>query len=233
MKTLFKTFVIAAVIFFSGCKKNDVASIKDSTGYLKKLELFKQEPDPVVRKQMYALFNPDEKLTFWQDHFSIAVNLPQFNTDERKVTLINQLRSTLTREAFNGNSEARNIALAYTIPAWQQTASGIFSREQMVDLLLYNFQEPTEPPSEPQQRKLSFVNANDDDNSEPTEAAGCYCHVGNTGYSCKKTVITFGIPTSVSFSYGICEQASIACRTGSSGCGFLWFESCNGSHCNY
>ncbi len=231
MKPLFKIFLIAAMIFVNSCKKDDVASVKDNSAYLKKLELFKQELNPVVRKQMYTLFNPDEKLTFWKDHFLIAVNLPQFNTDERKVTLINLLKSSLTREAFNGNSEARNIALSYTIPAWQQKASGIFSQEELVDLLLYNFQEPAEPPSDLQKRKLSFINTNDD--TEPVDAVGCYCHVGNTGYTCKKTVITVGIPTSVSISYGICEQASIACTPGSWGCGFLWFESCNGSHCNY
>ena len=188
------------------------------------LSRVKNESNSQLQKLYYATFTNEEKLKFWKDHFLIAISKKNYISNPDKIDLITELNNNLKKEIFDLNSDARNIFLTYIIPTWLKKSENIFSKEEVSELLLYNYQVNS---IEVLQDSGKIKN-----NALPDEpSVDCFCHVGNTGYTCKQ--LSMGFPSGVSIKYGVCEEASNKCKTTTFGCGILWAESCTGSHCNF
>lgn len=194
----------------------------NSNQYQAKLNALQSEKNEGSKKVIYSLFSSTEKLKFWQDHFIIASKLATVKSDAQKMSLISELSSYLTNNVFEDNSDEQNIFLAYNLPTWLKKAESIFHKTELSDLLLSNFQESNPQIDNTIKTKVDYM---------PEDPVDCFCHVGNTGYSCKQLQV--GFPSGVTQVYGMCEEGNRVCKTSNRGCGFLWLEKCNGSHCNY
>jgi hypothetical protein len=158
------------------------------------------------QKQMYSAMTAEEKYNIWIDHLTAMQG--RFSGNSQQEALILQLKGKLSPGVFTDDSHDQIVFMNYYTPQWMGYAKQVFNDKEIYDLVFENKNLPYEESSTPD----------------------CFCHVGNSGYSCKKWSI--GFPSGVTVEYGMCENA-YACNYSRRGCGFLWVESCNGSHCNY
>jgi hypothetical protein len=174
-----------------------------------------------AKKQVYSLLTSEVKFDLWVEHIDRLMAGSMIAQNNQKKELIKELRSFITKEIFENNSKEKEVVLSYYAPKWLAKAEKVFTGKEVYEIVYDNvFFAPVK------------INANSKGNllaAVPSEEVDCFCHVGNSGYSCKKLVIT--LPPEVT--YGICEQGSLPCKNSSNGCGFLFLESCNGNHCNF
>lgn len=219
--------LICTITFMNVSCKKSATDLDNSASaeYLIKLNTLRNETNQSSKKVIYTMFSSSDKLKFWQGHFLIASKQAPFRKKEEKLFLISELASSIKREIFEGDTNAKDIFLNYTIPLWLERAEKVFSKEELTDLLLFNYQDLHQ---ESNSIALITPKASYIADEPPVD---CFCHVGNVGYACKQLQI--GFPSGITVVYGNCEEAERACSRSTRGCGLLWLESCNGSHCNY
>lgn len=168
--------------------------------------------DGEVRQQVYSEMSAQEKYDLWKKHFQYVKDSHAVGGDAEKRKLVQELENALSVDIFVDESNAQSVFLEYTGPQWMAKAKLVLSDEEIYDVTMENAVLRT-PPA-------------DDIGQLPK----CFCHVGNSGYSCKKLSLSF--PWGATIEYGICENNG-PCRYSRRGCGFLWLESCDGAHCNF
>lgn len=193
------------------CTKSET-NISPSSVESKKIAVFKTTTDFSTQVQLFNLLSGKEKFQFWKENLANVQKLTSVKNNALKIALIQELSASISSEVFEEGSNQNIIFKNYTSAIWVKKAAQAFSKEELYD---YFFDH--------QQIQTNLV-------GEPNVLADCFCHVGNSGYSCKQTSV--GFPSGVTIKHGMCEQPT-DCKESSSGCGLLWFESCNGGHCNY
>ncbi len=168
------------------------------------------------RIQIYNLMKETERYNLWFNHLKNAKKQFTDNRETSKANLVAQLMEHLSVGIFASfSSTEKDVFLNYFIPSWLNNARTTFTSLEIYDLTF----DPTS------------VSIGNRASLPPDEgSANCFCHVGNSGYSCTKVTVSF--PWGVTVSNGMCE-GSVECRASMLGCGLLWLESCNGGHCNY
>lgn len=216
-----KLYLITAIFAFAlfSCTKSMFEDAISNSGNT--IESFKAEVDFDTKIQKYNLLSPMEQFTIWKEHLIKAKKYYIKANDTVKANSINQLLSTLPESIFyTTDTTSRDIFLNYTIPTWRQTAELIFSQEEIYDIVF----DPTKDNIGGEGGTLTGRAA------PPASTVDCFCHVGTSGFSCKKT--SFGFPSGITIETGICETQG-DCTYSRRGCSWLWLSSCNGSHCSF
>ena len=133
-----------------------------------------------------------------------------------KVSLINDLMANLEVSLFNNNSSKSDIFSNYFIPIWRKNAKNVFTEFELYDLAF-------EPSADP----VGNVTAPPE---LPGGIANCFCHVGESGFSCRK--VSVGFPSGITITNGVCQLVG-DCTYSHPGCGWFWLSSCSGNHCNF
>lgn len=224
-----KYFIYAIIIASTlmNCSKKVETQTSEQTDFEIKLFKYQNEDNPGVRKIIYRLFTETEKVKFWKTHFKLALQKESYASNEAAVSLIHDLDNMIKPEMFIDGSNANYISKAYFMPLWLKKAETVLDKNQIGELVYANFLDEIKPVTvKPEQIKKQITMLG----SGPEIVADCFCHVGETGFSCKRTDI--GFPSGVTVKIGICEQA-YACNSSNSGCGWFWLSSCDGGHCNF
>jgi hypothetical protein len=203
--TLMTKSLVIVGILISSCSKED--EIKN--GPPPEVTALQLAARDGARDQVYVQMSSQEKYDLWKQHFKYLKD--DLRSDPDKVVSIENLESCLTVKLFEPESDERATFLAVTLPGWIEKVKGIFSDEELFEVIMENRAAPVVPVQ------------------TDIHTPDCFCHVGNNGYKCKK--IKLSIPPSLD--YGVCEQGSTVCDYSRYGCGALWLESCNGSHCSF
>ena len=228
MKThIYKTMLLVLIIL-TGCSKNHDSKSETENAYRLKVVKFQNQEDPGLKKMLYRLFSSEEKLMFWKEHISISLQKESYKTNPKAIALIHELENMLSKEMFEDGSSANSISSAYFKPIWLKNAETVFTSKQIGELVYSNFLD-----------KQNIIKSNTTiaRNAQTVivktpnfeKLVNCFCEVGETGFSCKKTEI--GFPSGVTVTIGICERAN-PCEE-HSGCGWFWAYDCNGGHCNF
>jgi hypothetical protein len=202
--SLLMTSLVIVGILISSCSKED--EVKN--GPPPEVAALQLAARDGARDQVYVQMSAQQKYDLWKEHFKYLKDSIRSEAD--KVASIENLESSLTVKLFEPESDEQATFLAVTLPNWIEKVKGIFSDEELFEIIMEN-------------RVASVATVETD-----FHAPGCFCHVGNNGYKCKKIKLSF--PPSLD--YGVCELGS-ACDYSRYGCGALWLESCNGSHCSF
>lgn len=226
-KVFFTRIIVCFFLLSLSCNKSsnspDVNADNGLDQYRIKLRSLQNEKSQSSKKVIYSLFSSSEKLKFWQDHFIIASKQATVKNDDNKLSLISELSSSLNTSVFEENADEQHVFLAYTMPRWLEKAESVFDTKELSSLILNNYQEFSSIPEFSIQKKSNFIA------DEPP--VDCFCNVGTKGFICQQ--LSLGFPNIIQVTYGICEEGNRPCTTSKRGCGLLWLESCNGSHCNY
>lgn len=225
LKSIIYAFIIAITLM--NCTKKMETQIIDHSGFELKILKYQNEANPGIKKIIYRLFTETEKVKFWKMHFKLALQKQSYTSNQSAVNLIHDLDNMINEEMFIDGSKANYLSKAYYMPLWLKKAESVLNKNQIGELVYTNYLDEVKPEIiHPEQIKKQNTMLG----SGPEVVADCFCHVGETGFSCKRTDI--GFPSGVTVKIGICEQA-YACNSANSGCGWFWLSSCDGGHCNF
>ena len=208
--------MIAALVVITSCSKKDTqndAAVLESNN---QIELLKRTADFQAGVQVYNLMPAEARYKLWNDHLFMAKNQFTSSGQNGKAVLIDQLLNNIQRDVFAKNTKDADVFSNYFMPGWYQKAKLIFTNKELYDLLF-----------DPAAESIGTLVAPPDIGDN---LADCFCHVGTSGFSCRKTTVSF--PGGVTIEEGICEQSG-DCNSSNLGCGWLWLYSCNGNHCNF
>jgi hypothetical protein len=208
----------AAVIVITGCTKSMNGDETQNEQSAMRIESVMGSGDFQSRVQMYNLLSPTERLQMWREHLVKAKN--QFIGEVRpdKVSLIDELLSNLRVNVFESGSVEGDVFLNYFIPVWDSRAKTVFDDFEMYDLTF-----------NPSAEIIGSRTAPPEIGETPGGTADCFCHVGMSGFSCRR--ITISIPPSIT--NGICERTPADCKERNLGCGWFLLSSCKGNHCQF
>lgn len=211
-----KTTAFPLILFlaFAACSKQTEV-VTESTAL--QVEKVRMAPDYDAARQMFRQLQPAAAAFLWVKHVNEYKNLNSIRKNPDKQAAIDALLTHIRAGIFVRNSKEAVIFLNYTFPAWLSLHGKRLSQRELYDLCFDPLQ-------------LSSMEAGQEYELEDAANAPCFCHIGNSGYSCKK--LSIGIPSGVTVEYGICESGS-DCAFKTIGCGVFWLESCNGSHCSF
>lgn len=169
------------------------------------------------RIQKYGMLLPAERHQLWKDHWLKAKAQFTAAGETAKVSLVDRLLNDLKLSVFEdiGGSTA-DVYFTYTMPVWQQDARQVMSDQEIYDLGF-------NPSAEVIGRAVPSV--------EESGGPQCFCHVGMSGFTCRRVQV--GFPSGITVTNGICERTAAYCEGSSLGCGWVWFQSCYGNHCNF
>ena len=211
MKSKLLFLLCISFIMIYGCSKENTESGKLPDAKTVALNALQNATSTDARTQIYLGMSAAERYALWKDHFSVWKDSPVLKNNPAKLQLVQELENSLNVEIFADSSEAQTVFLNYTFQNWLYFASQLFTDDELFELTMQNIVVP--------------VQSNIVDN-----LPDCFCHVGNTGYKCKK--VSVGFPLVFQVDYGMCELAT-PCDASRLGCGAFWLESCNGAHCNF
>ena len=213
-------FFLVFIVLFNACSKTEYNKDKKVPKPKDQVDLnviLRESTDFESLIQMFNLLTASEKYELWYEHLLDAKD--QFFHEQDKVDMIDYLLSNMDSSIFIANSYENDVFTNYFVPIWIDSAKNFFSDLEIYDL---TFDVTAEVIGEEETEE--FMPPDDG-------PVNCFCHVGNTGYSCKK--ISIGFPSGITIQYGVCEQGHSSCNSSSLGCGFLWLQSCNGNHCSF
>jgi hypothetical protein len=214
-KQLVPIFFIAVLL---GCSKSKNADPTEEKTLKIKIESVIASTSSEERIQMFNLLTAEEKYVLWKDHFQKAKAQFTASGHTQKISLIDDLLLNFTSSVFDDNSQAGDVFLNYFVPIWNNLAETAFTSQELYDIS-FN-------PAAVVIGNL-VVQPEDDDNPSPT--AGCFCHAGTSGFSCRKVIVS--IPPSIQ--NGICERSNADCTEKRRGCGWFWLSTCDGNHCQF
>jgi hypothetical protein len=211
------TTMLAVVMIIAACTKTQTkeADIQNVSGA--KIANAIATADFQSRIHVFDLLSEQERYVLWRDHLVKAKEQFINEKNEAGVNSISELLANLTPEVFDVSSKASAIFSNYFMPNWVASSRSVFTPAEMYDIGF----DPSV--------KIIGRTAPEDIGGGPG-GANCFCHVGTSGFSCRK--IEVGFPSGVSIVNGICERTG-ACTGSSTGCGWLWLQSCSGDHCNF
>lgn len=212
--------LIAAMV---SCSKQQAFETARADNPAEQTALLKESGDFESVIQVYNLLTGPEQYKIWRDHLLKARLQFQAAYSYDKVALIDQLLANINLSLFMDDQASQDklaVFLNYFVPVWNSSAETVFSEMELYDLV-----------SDPTVEVIGERTAPPDMGEEPSDkSAPCFCHVGEKGYKCRK--MTVGFPSGVNWVMGICEKVG-DCDYSRRGCGFFWFSSCNGNHCNF
>lgn len=227
MKTKYFSLILTISVLLLSCTKKIETITPKQSEFEMKLLKFQNEDNPGVKKIIYRLFTAQDKVKFWKTHFNLALQNQPYLRSEIAKDLIQELNKMINPEMFIDGTNSNSLSKAYYMPVWLKKAELVLTKNQINELVFSNFLDIQKPTTIGQDQIKKQVTKLGDG---PEIVADCFCHVGETGFSCKKT--TIGFPSGVTVTIGICEQA-YACNSSSSGCGWFWLSTCDGGHCNF
>lgn len=213
-----KIICLAALLaIIISCRKSTYSDQGPSKKSNSQFSRLGTENDFESRKQMFGLMTPNERYILWRDHLLTAKNQFTSTNEHPKVELINELLSAISASIFDENSTAADVFKNYFLPAWQPKANTIFSTMELFDLTY----DPTESNIGSREAPPEIGNGPGDGS-----LGRCWCHAGQSGYSCMRYQFPWGVTS------GVCERVG-ECREKLPGCGTLWLFRCDGNHCNF
>lgn len=216
----YKLVIMAAVIAIAGCSKKDTATPAASPSVDDQIEKVRSARDFQSGVQMYNLLSKDARFKMWNDHLVKARQQFLSAGQKSKVVLVDDALANLASNVFAEQSRDAEIFSNYFIPTWSAKAKKVFTDKEIYDLVF-------DPAADPIGTLVAPPDIGGGDQTPPS----CFCHAGESGFSCRKITVNF--PTGVTIVNGICENSSVVCNPSSTGCGWFWIYSCNGNHCNF
>lgn len=211
------TTLLAITVMLIACTKssrNEEAAQANSTAAIKEKIA---GAGFAARVQLFNMLNTQEKFNLWHAHLLQARNEYAVNGNTNALVKIDELLANLTPEVFEADSKASTVFSNYFMPQWNVSAQKFFSPEELYNICF-----------DPAADIMKLVAP--DDVGGGGGQASCFCHVGASGFSCRK--IQVGIPSGVTIVNGICERSG-ECKGAGTGCGWFWLQSCYGDHCNF
>lgn len=212
------TSLLALTFLFFACTRTETSESAVQTVSAEKIKAQIAGAGFETRVQLFNLLSTKEKYALWQAHLLKARQQYANNGNSNAKDKIDELLANLTEEVFVKESQAAAVFSNYFMPVWNATAQKIFTAEELYDIGF-----------DPSADTMGLV-APDDVGGGGGGLASCFCHVGTSGFSCRKIEVRF--PSGVTIINGICERSD-DCKGASSGCGWLWLQSCYGNHCNF
>lgn len=213
------TALAAVIIMFAACSKTETMQNGLSPASDAKVGSVISTSDFQSRVQLFNLLTTKERFSLWHDHLVKAKKQFTNEGSPAKAASVEELLANLTEDVFDINSEASAVFSNYFIPRWNETAKAAFTPKELYDIGF-----------NPGAAVIGRF-ADGEIGSIPDGGASCFCHVGTTGYSCRRITVSF--PAGVTITNGICERNSAECTGSSTGCGLLWLQSCYGNHCQF
>jgi len=208
-------FWLASLLLLVSCSKQDLQGTASSA---EKSKAMLTKADFESRTRIFNAMPASERFQLWKEHLREAATGFAAQGAANKAASVNELLAELQESVFEQDSYAADVFTGYFLPAWASKASKIFDQVELYKLTF----DPT--------ADVNSLTAPGDVGTGLEDGVGCFCHVGNSGYSCR--TISVSIPLGVTIKNGICENTG-ACTVSNLGCGFLWLSSCNGNHCNF
>lgn len=210
-----RVLFILTVVSLIACSKPENSQTNRPLSVKKSLEIIKssvRQGDVQSTIEAYSLLSAEEKYDLWYDHLSKAKSKYDSLANDSKSTLIDSLMKHLSISVFEDSSYDRDVFLNYYLPTWQEEATSLFSIGELYNITFNPDCDDVTQSPEPEYVLPSNIN--------------CWCHAGQSGFSCTK----YGFPEIIQT--GVCERQG-DCNESSHGCGWLWLMSCNGNHCQF
>lgn len=211
--------MLAVILFFAACTKPQTEMHEPEMVSSEKIESLISTVDFQSRIQMFNLLTKKEKHRMWRDHLVKARTQFLNEGHPAKVAKVDELITNLALDVFDNTTSTSAVFTNYFMPRWQASLNADFTPKEMYDLGF-----------NPGVDVLGRV-APEEIGTGGGTGVNCFCHVGTSGFSCRRITVDF--PLSISIVNGICEQGSSPCVNNRYGCGWFWLSSCNGNHCNF
>jgi len=215
-----KFLFVLLTLLIAGCSKTAIVETARDEPLTADITQLRTEADPESRIQFFNLLSAQERFDLWQQHLTRARDQFVNAGITAKYLLVEKLLSNISVTLFSDKAGVElDVFLNFFAPTWKDHAQKVFTEQELYDLTFDPFAE-----------KIGVRPAPPEIGTTPDPIPSCFCHVGTSGYACRK--ISVGFPSGVTITNGICEFVG-DCRYNRRGCGFLWLYSCNGSHCNF
>lgn len=211
------TTMLAVITVIAACTKTQTRETDLQNVSGAKLANVIARADFQSRIHVFDLLSKQERYVLWHDHLVKAKEQFVNENNTTRANSISELLANLTPEVFDVSSKASAVFSNYFMPKWVESARPAFTPAEIYDIGF-------DPSADIIGRTAP------EDIGGGLGGANCFCHVGTSGFSCRR--IEVGFPSGVSIVNGICERTG-TCTGSSTGCGWLWLQSCSGDHCNF
>jgi hypothetical protein len=210
------TTLMALVIVLASCTKSTIRETENNAVSEERIQRLLSTSDFQTRIQLFDVFTSRERYELWHRHLLKARAQYLQEENPARVSKIDELLAAVSVEVFVPNSREADIFSNYFMPKWNESAKKLFDQVELYNMVF-------DPVSDQ-------MNVMAPDDIGTGGMANCFCHVGSSGFSCRKIEVRY--PAGFTITNGICERTN-DCKGSSTGCGWLWLQSCYGSHCNF